>query len=151
MENGVKIILADSEIIRLCNDKWETYQLMKRINVGTPKTYLKLPDLLSAVRSGEIQYPVMIKPRWGMGSIGIYSVDNEEELRVLSSKCSRDIMNTYLKYESAYTSCFTGRKITVAPIKRRPRTSVSAIGTKHSYTVRVDGNVSLCEKSPKLV
>ena len=29
-----------------------------------------------------IEFPLILKPRWGMGSIGIYKADNLEELEV---------------------------------------------------------------------
>ena len=44
---------------------------------------------------------MILKPRWGMGSIGIYKADNNEELEVFYKKLSREIFNTYLKYESS--------------------------------------------------
>lgn len=47
-----------------------------------------------------LDYPVILKPRWGMGSIGIYKADNFEELEVFYKKISREIFSTYLKYES---------------------------------------------------
>ena len=41
-----------------------------------------------------------MKPRWGMGSIGIMIVENMDELNVFHAKLHRNIFNTYLKYES---------------------------------------------------
>ncbi len=42
----------------------------------------------------------MIKPRWGLGSIGIFEADNENELLILYNKTLNSIEESYLCYES---------------------------------------------------
>ena len=49
---------------------------------------------------GEVSFPLMLKPRWGMGSIGIFQADDENELQVFYKKIKKSIFATYLKYES---------------------------------------------------
>ena len=43
---------------------------------------------------------MIIKPRWGMGSLEIFTADNEEELMIFYKKIRRNILNSYLKYEA---------------------------------------------------
>lgn len=102
-ELGIDVIVADEDFIEICNDKWKTYEFLNRNELLTPLTYLHLEDLLEALSKGVVSYPIMIKPRWGMASLGIYQADNEEELRVLTKKCYNDIFKSYLKYESSST------------------------------------------------
>lgn len=45
-------------------------------------------------------FPYFIKPRFGMGSIGIFKACNEEELRSCISMTHRLIQDSYLRYES---------------------------------------------------
>lgn len=97
---GTKVIVSDSEVVKICNDKWKTYELCKKNNIFTPKSYISLADVREALCNKEVQFPLIIKPRWGMGSIQIYSAENEDELYVLYKKCKNDLLNTYLKYES---------------------------------------------------
>ncbi|MDU5108317.1 GNAT family N-acetyltransferase [Clostridium sp.] len=97
---GTKVIVSDENVINICNDKWETYKFLINNNFKAPKTFLELDDAILAIRNREIEYPVIIKPRWGMGSISVYEAENEEELNVLYKKAIRSVMNTYLKYES---------------------------------------------------
>ena len=59
-----------------------------------------MEETLDAIKQGALSYPVMIKPRWGMGSLAIYEAENEAELRVLYEKSLRDINRSYLKYEA---------------------------------------------------
>jgi hypothetical protein len=99
-EEGICVIVSNSEVIRRCNDKWETYLFCKSENITTPRTYIDLQKAKNELKTGNLQFPVIIKPRWGMGSLQIYSADNLEELETLYKKCKRDIRKTYLKYES---------------------------------------------------
>jgi carbamoyl-phosphate synthase large subunit len=101
--NGIKIILASSEVVEICNDKWKTYNFLNNNNIGTAKTYLNEIEVLAEIENGLIEFPIIIKPRWGMASIGLYIADNAEELKVLANKCRKDIMSSYLKYESSIT------------------------------------------------
>lgn len=101
---GIELILAPSDFVEICNDKFKTYEFLKQIGVSTPKTYKTLSETEEALSKGEISYPILIKPRWGMASMGIYKVYDDSELKILSKRCERDIFNSYLKYESHLTS-----------------------------------------------
>lgn len=97
---GVNIVVSDYETIEICNDKWNTYKYLKKIGFNVPRTFVSLSDVYSAINNEEISYPLMVKPRWGMGSIAVYEAENENELNVFYKKAKRNIQNTYLKYES---------------------------------------------------
>lgn len=97
---GVTVMVSDERVIEICNDKWRTYLFAKENNINVPRTFISLEDIQDAIRRKEVQYPVIIKPRWGMGSIGVYEAQNDDELRVLTAICRRKIVNSYLKYES---------------------------------------------------
>jgi carbamoyl-phosphate synthase large subunit len=99
-KNGITVVVSNYEVTQICNDKWKTYEFFKKNNILTPKTFLSLEEVSKGLRSKDVSYPLIIKPRWGMGSIGIYTVDNQEELGVLYKKVKREIENSYLKYES---------------------------------------------------
>lgn len=99
-ENGVIVIVSDYKITQICNDKWLTYKFLG--NVGLPQipTFIVLDDLKQALKTGVIKFPLILKPRWGMGSIGIYIVNDIKELDILYDKLHREIFDTYLRYES---------------------------------------------------
>ncbi len=98
---GTKVLVSDSDFIDICNDKWKTYQFLKKNGFQTPETYLELDKAKQDLMDRKLHYPLMVKPRWGMGSIAVYEADNEAELDVLYLKIKRDIEKSYLKYESA--------------------------------------------------
>lgn len=102
-EAGIRLILAPASFVEICNDKWKTYQFVVSQNLKSPKTYLHTCDVKAAIAKGELSYPVIMKPRWGMASMGIYKVENDIELEVFTEKCKRDIFGSYLKFESSMT------------------------------------------------
>lgn len=102
-ENGIVLVLAPAEFVKICNDKYATYEFLTSLGLKSPKTYLSTEDVKTAIRNGEVSYPIIMKPRWGMASMGIYKVDNDEELEFFTRKCNKDIFNSYLKYESSMT------------------------------------------------
>jgi carbamoyl-phosphate synthase large subunit len=102
--HGIQLVLAPESFIKICNDKWQTFQFINSIGLKAPRSFLRKEEILRELSSGTISYPVIIKPRWGMASIGVYKVFNARELDVLSERCKRDISNSYLKYESSFTS-----------------------------------------------
>lgn len=99
-EEGIMVIVSDTEVTKICNDKWLTYEFLVSIGLKQTPSFLNLSEVKSAILEGVVNYPLIIKPRWGMGSIGIYKVCNDEELDVLYKKLRREIFDTYLKYES---------------------------------------------------
>lgn len=100
-QSGIEVIVSDFEVTQICNDKWKTYLFLKNQNIDQVATFIRLEDAKCALKDETISYPLILKPRWGMGSIGIYSANNDEELEILYQKLRKEIFDTYLKYESA--------------------------------------------------
>lgn len=88
-EIGVKVIVSSSEVIDICFDKFRTAEYVKSIGLETPKTYISYSKASEAIKNGELDFPLVLKPRWGSGSIGIEFVNDFEELE--------EVYNTLLK------------------------------------------------------
>lgn len=82
-ELGVLVLVSSPEVIDICFDKLKTGQYIESLGLKSPKTYINLETALSAIAAGELQFPLVIKPRWGSASIGIEFVDNIEDLKVI--------------------------------------------------------------------
>ena len=98
---GTHVIVSPSELVEVCNDKWKTYMFLKEHGFNVPKTYLTLESVQQALEKGDLKHPVIIKPRFGCGSIAVSVADDEETLLFFSNRNCREIQKTYLKYESA--------------------------------------------------
>ena len=100
-QNGITVVVSDEQVLEICNDKYKTYQFLTENGFNAPKTFIDVIEVKNKLQANIIEFPLILKPRWGMGSIGIYKADNLEELEVFYKKLSREIFNTYLKYESS--------------------------------------------------
>ncbi len=102
-ESSINLISAGEKFVNICNDKWKFYQFTKKINIQSPKTFLTIEEVANEIKSKSIEFPLIIKPRWGTGSIGIFHVNNLNELRVLYERVNDLAFKTILKFESEST------------------------------------------------
>lgn len=114
---GTDVIISDPEIIKICNDKWMTYEFLNKNGFNTPKTFLKVNDVIKCIEDGNLLYPIVVKPRYGCGSISVEMAYDEEDLVYLTKKANEKITTSYLKYESAvadekviYQECLKGQE-----------------------------------------
>lgn len=98
--NGITLAVSDEKFIKICNDKWLTYNFLKKNNILTPKTFISKEVAKEAIKDGDLKFPIIVKPRWGMGSLSVYTADNNNELDLFYDKIKRDIGKSYLKYEA---------------------------------------------------
>ena len=101
-EIGVNVLVSKPEVIDICFDKARTSEYMESIGLVTPKTYSNLDDALAGLHAGKINFPLVIKPRWGSASIGIEFVDNEEDLRIVYALIKRKIIKGILGEVSSH-------------------------------------------------
>ena len=95
-EIGVKVIVSDPEVIDICFDKYKTAQWVESLGLNAPKTYVRLDDAKQALATGEVAFPLFMKPRWGSGSIGLESIADMEELDVYYHLLMKKIKKTIL-------------------------------------------------------
>lgn len=114
---GTRVIVSDPAIVEVCNDKWKTYIFLKENGFNAPMSFLDINKVLEKISTGELEYPIIVKPRYGCGSISVAIAYDEEDLRYLTKKAKEDIANSYLKYESAatddkviYQECLKGQE-----------------------------------------
>lgn len=95
-ELGVKVIVSDPAVIDIAFDKYKTAQWVESLGLNAPKTYVRLEDCKKALASGEIDFPLFMKPRWGSGSIGLESIADMEELDIYYNLLMKKIKKTIL-------------------------------------------------------
>lgn len=95
-EIGVTIVVSNQEVIDICFDKYKTAQYILSLGLKTPTTYIDFNKAVNAIKNGEIQFPLVLKPRWGSGSIGIEFVEDMEELEIVYSLLKKKIKKTIL-------------------------------------------------------
>lgn len=95
-ELGVKVIVSSPEVIDICFDKYETAKWVESIGLKSPRTYIRLDDVKKALKTGEISFPLFMKPRWGSGSIGLESISDMEDLEMYYNILMKKIKKTIL-------------------------------------------------------
>ena len=95
---GILPIVSPTEVIDICFDKYRTARYVESLGLNTPATYINLAEAKTAIADGRIAFPLVLKPRWGSGSIGIEFVNNLEELdevyAMLLKKVKKSILAT---------------------------------------------------------
>lgn len=95
---GVRVIVSDPSVIDIAFDKYKTAQWVESLGLKSPKTFVRLEDAKLALQTGELHFPLFMKPRWGSGSIGLATVADMEELdtyyHLLMKKIKKTILAT---------------------------------------------------------
>lgn len=95
-ETGAKVYVPPVETLTVCADKWHTYEFARELGVHAPATYLSVEGAVSAVNAGEICFPLIVKPRWGSASLGLFVVESASELATSYKTCQRAVVESVL-------------------------------------------------------
>jgi carbamoyl-phosphate synthase large subunit len=96
------VIVSPTEVIKIADDKWQTYQFL--LANGFPYPRSALPDDLSDLLR-ECDFPLIVKPRSGARSIGVHEVRNKAELSLALTKIYDPIIQESVSsFEQEYTS-----------------------------------------------
>ena len=75
LEVGTTPVMGTEALLLTCLDKYATVKAMHQLGIKCPKTTLSLADAIV-----QLDFPMIVKPRWGQGSLGMFKVENKEEL-----------------------------------------------------------------------
>lgn len=93
---GIHLVVSEPWVIEVANDKWKTWEFLTEHRIASPQTFLDLDAVHAAMRSEALAYPLIIKPRWGMGSLSVFRADNDEELEFFYRYIRGQIEKSYL-------------------------------------------------------
>ncbi|MFT5250185.1 MAG: carbamoyl-phosphate synthase large subunit [Ulvibacter sp.] len=114
---GCKVIVSSMEVIKKGNDKYLTYKFLKDNGLAYPETYL--PDEIDFM---SLSFPVIVKPRVGARSVGVYKVNNILELESKLNIVNNPIIQEYVGDDTTeYTCgiiCFDGELKAQIPLRR---------------------------------
>jgi carbamoyl-phosphate synthase large subunit len=101
MDIGAKVLISEPETIRVTRDKWSTYNHLKEI-VPIPKSFINKEDI-------DIDFPLLIKPRRGSGSIDVYKIDSKKELDFFYERAPNPIIQEYLEGKEYTIDCLADK------------------------------------------
>lgn len=88
LAQGTLPVVSSAAVIDLCLDKWATATFLPSIGLKAPRTWLSLLDAHAAVRAGELAFPMIVKPRFGSASVGVFHARSQAELDALWQLCA---------------------------------------------------------------
>ena len=100
---GTLPLVSSPEIVAICYDKLEAATFLDRCGMAAPRTYVQLEPAREALSRGEITFPLVIKPRWGVSSIGLAMVEDEQELDFAFKTAEKQVACSFLAQASAAT------------------------------------------------
>ncbi|WBW95453.1 ATP-grasp domain-containing protein [Oceanirhabdus sp. W0125-5] len=148
---GIKLMLSSEAVLNICNDKWKTYEFFRKNKIDTPCSYLKeqIERILISEERNRIKYPLIIKPRDGMGSKNVFKINNIEELMFFKNYVNNPIIQEFIQgkeYTIDVLCDFKGNIISIVP---RERIEVRSGEVTKSKTVKnkmiIDKVKELCE------
>ena len=100
---GTLPLVSSPEIVAICYDKLETATFLDHCGLAAPRTYIQLEAAREALSRGEITFPLVVKPRWGVSSIGLAMVEDDQELDFAFMTAEKQIARSFLAQASAAT------------------------------------------------
>jgi len=113
---GIRVAISSEETGLICNDKYETYQFCLRNDIPVPVT-----TLAADVYTRKFKYPVIVKPRYGRGSVNVFTVHDEEHLRLFANYVPDALIQEYVEgteFTVDVLCNFSGKVISVVPRER---------------------------------
>lgn len=101
---GALPVISDSQVIDLCFDKWASDRFLAELGIDRPKTFLTLDDAKQAIAAGQLELPVVVKPRWGTASLLIEYPQSVAELELTYQLNQLRLKRTFLAEVSSKES-----------------------------------------------
>lgn len=97
---GVIPVVSELSVLHTCLDKYATYEFGMREGIRVPKTAPGKDSAFQQIEQGLLDFPLIVKPRRGQGSVCIETVFSGDELRsaclLAERKLSRTASNNLL-------------------------------------------------------
>lgn len=97
---NLRLLVSDAKVIDIGNDKYKTYEFLKKNNFFFPKT-----DWYEDVDKSTLNYPVILKPAVGARSRDVYKINNETELDMIGPKVQGAIVQELIGDENTEYTC----------------------------------------------
>jgi carbamoyl-phosphate synthase large subunit len=114
---GCNIIISNEKSLKISNDKYLTYEFLKKNQLNYPKTYLP-----SEINDMEIDYPCILKPRIGARSKNVFVINDKDDLLKKITLVDNPIIQELIgDNENEYTCgvlCLDGKIINSIALRR---------------------------------
>lgn len=158
IEENVLPLVPDYDSTLICSDKFKTCDFLTKINVPTPKTFFAVRrNNAKLEKLDELNFPVILKPRFGRGSKGVYIAHDEQELKFYVSKVCKNsdyLIQEFIQGIECTIDVFSdlnGKPLSIIPRKRLAVESGIAVKAQTFYDKTVIDYAHKIAKKLKLI
>jgi carbamoyl-phosphate synthase large subunit len=101
-KTGATVMVSSSEVVEIADDKFLTYEFLKKNNLLHPQSQLP-----GEIDYKTLNYPVIIKPRKGARSVGVYKVNDKENLLSALAKVKEPVIQECVGNDADEFTCGT--------------------------------------------
>lgn len=98
---GTVLLVSSPEVVARCYDKLATNRFLARHGLAVPRTFLSLAEARQALLKGELRFPLVVKPRWGVSSFAVAFPEDDEELELTYRLARKQLAHGFLAAISA--------------------------------------------------
>lgn len=80
-QRGIQVFVTDPVTINKLRDKGNYEEMMGALGIAVPRTFTNLAAAKDSLLSGNVQFPLILKPRNGSASVAIEYANTMEELK----------------------------------------------------------------------
>ncbi|WP_257659169.1 ATP-grasp domain-containing protein [Parapedobacter lycopersici] len=99
-ETEAIVMVSSEDVIRIADDKYLTYQFLKDNSLYHPQSWLP-----SELKSAELHFPLIVKPRKGARSVGVSKVENEDQLNTAINAVKDPVIQECIGTEETEFTC----------------------------------------------
>jgi carbamoyl-phosphate synthase large subunit len=146
IESSAYLLLSSYDTIMTCADKFKVYEFFKNVGIPTPKTILVNDSInFELIAKSGMNFPLIVKPRKGLGSRDVYEIRDEEELFLVQRVKNPILQEMCLGQEYTIDVFYDGTRLVSAVPRKRIETR-SGI----SYKGETEKDVELAEYTRKI-
>lgn len=136
---GTILLLSNSKILNICKDKQEAYKYFFNSKISIPKVYNE-EEIEDIIKYGDIEkFPLIIKPKDGMGSENVYKINNISELKFFKEYVENGIVQEFINGDEYTVDTLVDLKGNPVYIIPRKRIEVRSGEVVKSATVKDEG------------
>jgi len=94
---GIQLILSPIKMIEMSFNKYDTYDYLNEQSIQTVPTYMCLNEVITLLDDNKLKFPLVVKPAKGSASIGLFIVENREQLIEAYYKFENQIIQPFYK------------------------------------------------------
>ncbi|MCL0059467.1 ATP-grasp domain-containing protein [Dehalococcoidia bacterium] len=139
-ERGTLLLCPDYEYVEICVDKKKTNEVFERIGIPTPEIFTDIDS---------VEFPCIIKPRFGRGSSDVYIAKNKDDLYFYLKKVNEPIIQEFIQGEEYTVDILAdkgGNALSVIPRLRLGVESGISVKGKTVYDKEI---IDYCKKITK--